>query len=246
MIDRKQIKIQEQVDRLVSASSPEVIDEGKILCEIVENGVAKVTLVASPSGSEKIAGVSLLPYAIPSVANSNEQFTVPASGSLIFSLKNSNLVADQNRAMVVGGSDLTVDETSFSATPSTGTVKVDLVGGRIKFAAGDAGKVVNFLYRHQLTVQQALMKYGQRSINNQNLVGSLGMLGVAKGYIEISTDQFDVTKNYAAGDALALGPNGIITIGGSGPELPQAKVLAAPDLTGSVQGAFLKFSMLVG
>ena len=246
MIDRKQIKIQEQVDRLVAAASPAVIDEGKILCEIVENGVAKVTLVASPSGSEKIAGVSLLPYAIPSVTNSNEQFTVPASGSLIFSLKNTNLVSGQNRAIVIGGSDLILDESNFLATPATGNAKIDLVGGRIKFAAGDAGKVVNLIYRYNLTVQQALLKYGQRSINNQNLVASLGMLGVAKGYIEISTDQFDVTKDYTTGADLNLGDNGIITIGGAGPVLPQAKVLAAPDLTGSVQGAFLKISMLVG
>jgi hypothetical protein len=246
MLDRKSIRIQEQVDRLVSTLSPTVMNEGAILCEIIESGVSKVTIVASPAGTEKIAGVSILPYTIPAVANSNEQFTVPSTGSLIFSLKNSNLVAGQDRAMVQGASDLTIDETNFSATPATGTVKVDIVGGRIKFAAGNAGAVVSFIYRFNLTVQQALMKYGQRSINNQYLTGDLGMVGIAKGYLELSTDQFDVTQDYTTGAALTLGANGTITIGGSGPALPQAKVLACPDLTGSLQGAFLRFSMLAG
>lgn len=244
MIDRKQIKIQEQVERQVAAGA-QIENEGVILVEAMEGGVAKVSVKATVDGSEKIAGVALLPYMLPASTTAAEKFMVPAEGSLVFSLRNAGLVAGQSRAMVEGGSDLTVDETSFSATPATGTVKVDLAGGRVKFAAGDAGKAVTFLYAYNLTVAQARMRFHERSINNRDVVGHMGLVGVAKGYVEFATDQFDVTKDYTAGSALTLGDNGQITIGGSGAALPGAKVLAAPDLSGSIQGAMLRVSMLI-
>lgn len=245
MIDRKQIKIQEQVERPVAAGA-EIMNEGVILVETIENGVAKVSVKATVDGSEKIAGVALLPYMLPAQAVSNEAFTVPASGSLVFNLRNANLVAGSARVMVMGGADLTADEASFSATPSAGEVKVDLVGGRIKFAAADAGKVVHFIYRYNLTVQQARQRFHEKALNNRDLVGNFGLVGVAKGYVEIATDQFDSSKDYSTGAALTLGNDGMITIGGAGPELPQAKVLALPDLSGSLQGPMLRISMLLG
>jgi hypothetical protein len=244
-LDRRQIKFSEQVDRLVDTSIT-LVDEGKILCAIVQNGVEVVTLVASPGGSEKIAGVSVLPYSLPNQAVANEQFVVPSSGSLIFQLRFSNLVSGSERAIVPGASDLTVDETSFSATPPTGTVKVDIVGGRLKFAAGNAGATVDFIYRYNQTVNQALQRQGERSINNRNLVADLGMVGVIKGYVEISTDQFDPTRDYTSGAALQLGPNGIITNTGAGPVIPSGRVLAVPDLSNTQQGAYLRFSALIG
>ena len=147
---------------------------------------------------------------------------------------------------MVGGSPLTIDEASFSATPATGTVKVDLVGGRIKFAAGDAGSVVNFLYRYNLTINQIAMRYQQRSINNQSTVAQLMQVGVAKGYVEIATDQFDSLQDYTSGAALKLGANGYVTNTGSGPVIPSGRVLAVPDLTDTAEGAFLKISALIG
>ena len=246
MIDRKQIKIGEQVDRLGASDLPTDVQEGAILCSVNEGGIAKVTIVAAPAGREVIAGVSILPYLVPTQAVSEEQFVVPASGSLIFNLRNPLGVSGSKRAIVVGGSDLAVDVAAFSATPATGTVKWDVTGGRLKFAAGDAGKTVKFIYRFNLTVTQARMRYQERSINNRDLVGELNQLGVAKGYIEISTDQFDPNQDYTTGAPLQLGPNGIITIGGSGPLIPNAQVLNAPDLSGSLQGAFLRFSALIG
>jgi hypothetical protein len=245
MIDRKALKLAEQVDRLVSASSPAIV-EGAVLVEVVENGVAKVLVKGTVAGTDKIAGFAILPYSRPDQAVDMEQFVVPSSGSLIFNLRYNNLVADSERAAVIGGSDLTVDPDNFSSTPSTGTVKVDELGGRLKFAAGDAGKVVNFIYRHALTVQQANQRFQERSINNRDLVADLQQVGVAKGYVEISTDQFDSSKDYTQGTALTLGDGGIITQGGSGPAIPQAKVLAAPDLSGTAQGAFLRISAMIG
>ena len=244
MIDRKAVKAAEQVDRLVAAGVS-IPDEGVVLCEKIESGVAKVYLKAVPDGSEKIAGIAVLPYMLPSQATSNEAFTVPSSGSLIFSLRYANLVSASELALVVGGSALTVDESAFAATPATGVVKVDIAGGRIKFAAGDAGKVVHFMYRYNLTVAQARQKFQERSINNRDLVGNLMQVGVYKGYMEISTDQFDTTVDWSAATSLNLGPNGIITSGGAGAVIPGGKVLAVPDLSGSLQGAFLRFSCLI-
>lgn len=245
MIDRKQIKIQEQVERPVAAGA-QIANEGVFLVETVEAGVSKVSIKAVVDGSEKIGGVALLPYMIPSQTTSNEQFVVPASGTLVFNLRNQNLVAGQYRAIVIGGADLIVDPANFSAVPPQGTVKVDLAGGRLKFAAGDAGSTVQFIYLYNLTVQQARQRYQERSLNNRDLVGDFAMVGVAKGYVEIATDQFDLTKDWTSGAPITLGNNGILTQGGAGPVITQAKVLAAPDLSGTVQGAMLRISALIG
>lgn len=245
MLDRKYFKVAEIVDRPVAAGVS-VIEEGCILCEAIEAGIAKVSVVAAPAGTEKVAGIAILPYYLPSKAVSIEKFVIPASGSLIFNLRNTNLNSGSVRVSVVGGSDLTPDGASFSATPATGVVKVDLAGGRVKFAAGDAGKVVYVIYRFDLTVTQARQRFHERSINNRDLVGNLGLVGVAKGYVEIQTDQFDTSKDYSTGAALTVGANGLITIGGSGPVIPGGKVLALPDVSGTLQGPFLRFSALIG
>lgn len=246
MINRKALKIGEQVERPVAAGVDN-IEEGALLCAVIEDGVEKVTVKATVDGSEKIAGFAITPYQLPTSAVAKEQFVVPSAGSLIFNLRNSRVIADSELASVVGGSDLTVDETNFSATPPTGTVKVDLVGGRIKFAAGDAGKVVNFLYRHELTVVQARQRYQERSINNRDLVGALQQVGVAKGYVEMATDQFDTSINFAAATSLKIGDNGLISDqSGAGAEINQGRVLALPDLTDTAQGAYLKISALIG
>lgn len=245
MINRKSMKVGEQVERLVSATAPD-IQEGALLCAVVEAGVEKVTVVASPSGAEKIAGFAILPFLNPANTTAEETFTVPSSGSLIFSLRNPLVITGSERAIVVGGADLVIDETAFSGTPPTGTVKVDITGGRLKFAAGDAGKVVKFLYRYSLTVQQIAQRFQQRSINNQHLVAQLQQVGVAKGYVEIATDQFDTTQDYTSAATLKLGANGFVTNAGAGPVIPQGRVLALPDLTDTAEGAFLKISAMIG
>jgi len=247
MIDRKQMKAAEHVDRALAAGAA-AINEGAFLVEVIEGGVAKVKTVASPAGTEKIAGVAFLPYFNPTDAVDNEQFTVPASGSLIFNLRYSGGVASSARAAVVGGSDLTVDGSSFGSTPSTGTVKWDAAGGRIKFAAGDAGKVVQFIYRHALSVVQSEQRYGERHINNRNLVNKMGMVSVLKGYIEISTSEFDSSVDWStAGGAnlIVLGDDGKITIDTSGVVIPGAQVLAVPDLSGTINGGLLRISALI-
>jgi hypothetical protein len=245
MINRLSMKIGEQVERPVSVTAPANIQEGAVLCAVIENGGEAVTVLATVSGSEKIAGFSILPYQNLSTATAMEQFTVPSSGSLIFSLRNPSLVSGSEQAAVVGGSPLTIDETSFSATPPTGTVKVDIVGGRLKFAAGNAGAVVNFLYRYNLTVNQIAQRYQSRSINNLNTVQQLNQVGVAKGYVEIATDQFDTTQDYTSGAALKVGANGFVTNAGSGALIPGGRVLAVPSLTDTSEGAFLKISALI-
>ena len=248
MIDRKSIHVSEQVDRNVAAGAT-ISDEGMILCETIQNGASVVFVQATPTGSELIAGVSLMPYQLPSNMTLEQQFVVPSSGSLVFQMRFANILSGSELASVVGGGYLTIDETAFSATPPTGTVKVNLATGQLKFAAGDATKVVNFICRVSLSVAQSRLIFQERALNNRNLVAEYGQVGVLKGYMEISTDQFDSSQDYttwSSSNPLRLGNNGQITLGGSGPVLPQAKVLAAPDLSGSLQGPFLRISMLVG
>ena len=248
MIDRKQIHYSEQLDRNLAAGAT-VQNEGMILCEMVQNGGAVVFVQPVVTGTEQLAGVSLLPYQLPTNMTLEQQFVIPSSGSLIFQLRFGNVVSLSELAMIVGGGYLTIDETAFSATPPTGTVKVNLLTGQLKFAAGNAGATVNFICRVNLTVAQSSMLFQSRSINNAGLVPMYAQVGILKGYVEVSTDQFDSSMDFSTESSvnpLRLGNNGQVTLGGAGPVLPQGKVLAVPDLSGTLQGPMLRFSMLVG
>lgn len=243
MLDKKHMKVDVHVERKLAAGTSDIA-EGAVLCEVIEAGEAKVTVVATPDGSEKVAGFAILPYSLPTQAVAAEKLA-PTADALLFSLRNNNLVADSVRIAVDGGSDMTADTSNFAGAASAGSPKVDLVGGRIKFHADDAGKKITVIYRHELTVAQARMRFHERSINNRDLVGSLQLVGVAKGYVELCTDQYDTSKDYSSGDALKVGADGKITNDGSGAEIPGGKVLALPDASGTVQGPFLKISALI-
>jgi hypothetical protein len=96
-----------------------------------------------------------------------------------------------------------------------------------------------------LTLAQVQARFQERNINNRFLTAQFQQVMVAKGYCELSMDQFDSSKDYSAA-TLYLGANGKLTTVGPGPLIPSGKVLAIPADTGTAQGAMLRVSFLIG
>ena len=216
--------------------------EGKILCAVLEDGIEKAALVSVVAGTEKVLGFSTLADALPDVTAGCEVVTCPtAPASLQVQLRANNLVLNRVRVFDVTNSvNLTVDPV-FAGAPGAGTVKVDLVAGKLKFAAGQSGASIQVNYLYELTISQAKQLFGERFVNNRSLESSFGFTEVAAGIGELYTDQFDPAQDYAAATALTLGDNGIITKGGAGPIL-SAEVVNVPSAANPYLGIRFKFT----
>lgn len=237
-IDLKRTYASLRLSRPIAAGIT-VAQEGILLCSVLESGVEKATIVASPAGTEKVLGFSMLGDAQPAITIAVEDVVAPSSSPYELSLRNNNLVNGSVRAVVVGGSALTIDYT-YAGTPPSGTVKVDIVNGKLKFASAQAAASVTVTYKYNLTVLQSIQLFGQRFVNNQNLHAEFSQLEVQTGIGELYTDQFDSSQDYTSSAALTLGANGIITKGGSGPALPM-QVVHVPDSSNPYLGVRFNF-----
>lgn len=209
-----------------------VAQEGVLLCTTIANGIENVQVVTTPVGTEKVLGFAYLASALPDRTSFVEQVTVPAAGSLVVAMQNQNIIINQISVYDVSSSaPLTPNFVPpFPGVPAPGTVNVEITSGKLSFAAGQAGHLINVVYIYSLTVAESIAIFGQRSINNFNLNAIFGQVEVGCGQGELYTDQFDGSiVDWTAGP-LTLGPKGTITIGGAGPLLP-AHVVAVPTVS---------------
>lgn len=241
MIDLKRTHASGRLSR-ATAVGTQVQQEGVLLCGVIEGGVEKAKVVAAPAGSEKVIGFAYHASALPSQTSEVEAVQVPASGTLVVALRNHNLVVNEVRVYDVDAAVALTPDYTYAGVPAAGTVKIDAVGGNLKFAAGQAGHNVQATYLFTLTVTQAIAKFGQRSINNQLLHETFGQIEVGMGDGELYTDQFDASVDYTSGP-LKLGANGIITVGGAGPAL-NAVVVNIPSVDIPVLGIRFVFGGL--
>lgn len=219
MYDLKRSWASSRLGRQLAAGST-ISQEGVLLCAVIEDGIEKAALVASPSGDEKVIGFAITADSLPDRTVAVDNIVVPASGSLIVALQQQNLVSGRVRVFdVTNNVALTVDNT-FAGSPGAGVVKVDLAGGQLKFNAAQAGlpMVVTVLY--DLTMIQADQFFGERFVNNRGLHAMFGQIELGAGFCELYTDQFDASADWANAATINLGPNGIVVVGGAGPSLP--------------------------
>lgn len=229
-----------RLGRLVSASSQTIDQEGLLLCGVLEDGVEKVSLIGTTGADDKVIGFSQLGDALPDRTTEVEQIVVPTTATFIeVDLRNNNLIMNNVRAVVVGGAALTIDYT-YAGAPAAGTVKVDIVNGKLKFDTAQSGDTVDVTYKYQLTVTQAKQKFGERFINNNYLHAEFGQIEIGAGLAELFTDAFDASQDYTSGAPLQLGDNGIITIGGAGPIL-KATVISVPSVDNPRLGIRINF-----
>jgi hypothetical protein len=221
------------------ATGTQVEQEGVLLCGVMESGVEKASLVATVAGAEKVIGFAYHASALPTRTSEVEIVTVPASGTLEVDLRNKNLVLNQVNAVDLDTAAPLTEDFVFAGAPGAGVVKIDAAAGKLKFHAGQAGHKVQVTYLYDLTFNQAVAKFGQRSINNQGLHEAFGQIEIGCGNGELYTDQFNGSVDYTSGP-LTLGDMGIITVGGAGPAL-KAVVCNIPSTEIPVLGVRFTF-----
>jgi hypothetical protein len=216
MFDLKRTHTDSTLKRSLAAGTV-ISQEGVLVCAVIEDGVEKAALVASPAGSEKVIGFTKTADSQPSRTSNVEEVKVPATGALVAQLSKTNLVASRVRAInSATGVALTVITTG---TPASGEVLVVLATGALTFHADQAGIKAKFTYLYDLTINQSKQMFGERHINNRDLHSEFGEIELGSGYGELYTDQFDASADWSTAGAIKLGANGILTKSGSGPTL---------------------------
>lgn len=233
-IDLKKTHAQLRLSRELAAGST-VSQEGVILCSVIEDGKEKASLVASVGGSEKALGYAITADSLPDVTSDVEEAVVPSSGALEVDLRASNLVSGRIRVIVLSSNTALTIDTTFAGATADGAVKVDLAKGILKFHADEAGEKVKVIYLYNLTASQAKQKFGERHVNNRGLHEVFGAIELGTGLVELYTDQFDASADWASGPAIRLGDNGILTASGAGPVL-NLKVVNVPSVSNPYLG----------
>lgn len=233
-IDLKLTHAQLRLGRDLAAGTI-VSQEGQILCRVIEDGKEKAELVASVAGTDNVLGYSITADSLPDVTSEVENVTVPSSGALEVDLRNNNLVTGRIRAVVVSsGQALTIDET-FAGATADDAVKVSIANGIMKFHADEAGEKVDVTYLYNLTLSLAKSRFGERHINNRGLHEIFGAIELGTGLVELYTDQFDASADWASAAAVQLGDNGQLTKSGAGPAL-ELVVVNVPNVNNPFLG----------
>lgn len=232
-IDLKRTHAQIRLGRDLAAGTI-VEQEGLILCRVLEDGVEKAAIVATVAGTEQPLGYAITADSQPSVTSEVEEGVVPSSGALEVDLRNTNLVSSRLRVEAPVGTALTVDET-FAGATADGNVKVDLSKGILKFHADEAGQKFKAVYLYNLTLSLSKQRFGERHINNQGLHEIHGAIELGSGLVELYTDQFDASADWAAATDPTVGDGGIVESGGAGSSL-NLKVVNVPNVNNPFLG----------
>lgn len=199
------------------APGAQIQAEGQALVRQAANPAAGVMPSTGAAGEIfcglAVAGVSAAPFAEP-YATKVEKFVVPATGSVKLALKP---VAGQ---FFVKG----------SGTPAL-TDKV--------ISGLTAGEEISVTYKYALTVDQLRARQGD--VQPGGYAGlQVGQIGVGKRGVAYF-DQFDASCDWAAGEPIRLGANGMLTTEGTG-AVVNAFVVHVPSPDYPVLG--IEFSVL--
>jgi hypothetical protein len=210
------------------ATGKTVTEEGQGLVAVMEGGVEKVMPSEALAG-EKFVGFAMFRQLTFGTAALVEDHIVPTAAPFVIELGKQHLIAGQIRVLdIVANADLV-------------PVAIDLVHGTVTLAAGEAGKTVRIFYRYELTVSESIQQFYQAPTNmpDPNFFSQVGV-GKSKGRVfTMYYDQSVVWSSAAVVPALAAG--GMITDGGVGPVIPNARVVSVP----SPQDPYLGIEFLV-
>lgn len=206
-----------------------VAEEGQGLVAVMENGIEKVMPSAGLAG-EVFVGFAMFRQTAFSTAAVVEDHIVPTAAPYVVELGKRNLIAGQCRVLdVVAGADLA----PAAAPPAVaaGEFLVDNGLGTVEFNAAEAGKTVRVFYRHDLTVTEALQQFYEAPINHPN-PNFFTQVGVGKGKGRVYTMYYDQAIDWSGAAVVpALAAGGMITDGGVGPAIPNARVVHVPSPT---------------
>lgn len=212
------------------ATGKTVGEEGQGLVAVMEGGVEKVKPSEGLAG-EVFVGFAMFRQKTFSTAAVVEDHIIPTAAPFVIELGKQHLIAGQVRVqnMVAPG-----DFTPAVAPPAVaaGEFLADTVHGTIEFnGAADAGKTVRVYYRYDLTVAEAIQQYYEAPTNQPD-PNFFSQVGVGKGKGRVFTMFYDQAIDWS-GAAVApyLADKGMITDGGVGPKIPNARVVQVPSPT---------------
>lgn len=221
----------------------QVVDrEGVVLRSVLEGGEEKVQKADGLASTYKIAGFAVSDNETIGIIPVVEDFTVPAApGPYTVQLKYTSIVGTAPNASVrvnhVGSTDLT----EVAGSPASATeFQPAVTTGILTFHSGAAGWAIRVWYRANLTVAQSQQRFYQRNINNQ--AGALfNTVAVGGGNGEVWTSEYDTNVDWSTAvpgstGVITSGPDGILTIAGSGTAIPGAKVVHVPNPDNAMLG----------
>jgi hypothetical protein len=195
------------------AAGVTIAEEGQLLMYVDDGSGGLAVTLATDVATARIAGFAITDALKVLTETVVEEVVVPAGGGSV-NLRNQDIVTDSES--VEASTTGTLAENC--PTPGAGDYCLDDATGIITFEATQAGETVTVQYRHNLTLQETLNKYHERSINNraQDLFSSVS---VAAQEGEMFTSMYDTSVTYAIGDEIRAGAAAIagsVTNAGAG------------------------------
>lgn len=207
-------------------SSVIALEEGVALVAALENGA----LTAKPSAGvagEVFVGVSQNRHVTPVQANGTFSTIVPGTAPYTIQLAKTPINAASVNVRING----------VAATQGAVAAGVYSVSGStLTFAAADAGKPVEILFRYALTQAEAGLLFGSEPVS-LNLAAGVQSTAIYEG--TIYTDNFDVSADWSNATVIKLGPNGKFTTSGTG-TVVNAIVAEIPTSAGGFLGLMLQ------
>jgi hypothetical protein len=217
-----------------------VVDrEGVCLRSVLTSGAETVQKADGSAATYQIAGFAISDNEQIGVIPWVEDAVIPASPGpyqvqLHYNALTGTPPTAQVRVAYASGAPFTqVNTTPVGAGTFQPIVAGSVTTGLLQFYSGDAGAAIRVWYRASLTLAQSQQKFYQRNINNT--AGILfNTVAVGGGVGEIYTSEFDPNVDWSTAvpgstGVIKTGPDGILTIGGSGTAVPGARVVHVPD-----------------
>lgn len=194
--------------------------EGQILKSVLTQGQETLQPATGAAG-EVLVGFAIQRNLRPSTKVVVETLAVNVAAGGTVTLSHSNLVSSTLRVHnEATGTDVVV---------TTGYT-VNLTSGVVTFVAATTASVT-FTYVYNLTATEADILFKNAPIGS-NASSVWGTATVAVGFGEISTDQYDTTKDYTVAGTLRVGAAGVITLDtagtGTATAIPGGRVIKAP------------------
>ena len=191
-------------------------------------GFAKLDDAAGPQTEDIQSGTGK----VPATADTDSKYLVDIGHLLITSDYDTN-----GDVRVYDSTDATW--LTLGGTVADGTFIVDdAANGKLGFHSAQKGNKIKFWARVTMTATERDMKYQQRHVNRKGQA-ALTRVGTVTGTGRIFTDQYDTTISDTAWETgpLQLGPDGIVTAGGSGADLSSCmRLIKTPSVTDPTLG----------
>lgn len=166
---------------------------------------------ATSAENSLVAGFAVTDALKVATNSAVEEFTIPAAAPYTVQLRNQNIILADTYVY-----NNTAAAVMAQACPLPAATQrcIDLAG-LVTFNAAEAGNSVSVQYRYDLTVQEVMEIFHERSINNraQDFFSSVSLMA---GEGEIFTTMYDASQAYAPLANIYSGAGGLLTSAAGG------------------------------